>query len=161
MPINDQPMTNDILMQFHRAWTMLRDAVEPWSAEQWASGDVDFLIPVRHAVHAAEAALFYACETPKDFPWGEATQGDWEGAPANELTSREDAPDLINRAEKAFEVWLKAQGDAGLLAAETAFKWTGPTKLARTLYVLRHVQHHVAVMNTELRRRGLPTAKWK
>ena len=66
----------------------------------------------------------------------------------------------LDEVEAQVQSWLDGLGDAGLLESETRCPWTGDYVLCRALYLLRHVQHHLAQMNTELRRRGIDRPKW-
>jgi hypothetical protein len=51
--------------------------------------------------------------------------------------------------------------DAALLESESVHPWTGPTRLGKLIYDLRHLQHHLGAISAELKRRGIqPFARW-
>jgi hypothetical protein len=45
--------------------------------------------------------------------------------------------------------------DAALLESETVHPWTGQIRLGKILYELRHIQHHLGMVDAELSRRGI------
>ena len=48
-----------LIDHFDRSWTMLRDAINTFPADQWRAGEVDHLIPARHA------AQIIPCASPR------------------------------------------------------------------------------------------------
>ncbi|GAF93600.1 unnamed protein product [marine sediment metagenome] len=151
----------EVYAQFRRAFSMLRGSIEAFGEEEWRGGDIDFLIPCRQAYHAIESVEYYLSEYPGEFKWGHRFDGDWEGMPAGELPTQEEVLDYLDEMQATVDAWLKGLGDEGLLAPQKGFPWTGKTPLGRALYVLRHGQHHLAEMNTELRRRGIDRPDWQ
>ena len=51
--------------------------------------------------------------------------------------------------------------DETLLEPETVHPWSGQTRMDKTLYVLRHSQHHLGAVEAELSRRGIKAATWE
>jgi uncharacterized damage-inducible protein DinB len=151
----------EVADQFRRAFAMLRGSIEAFPDEEWRKGDVDLLIPCRQVWHVVEAVEYYLSEYPGEFKWGHRFDGDWEGTPAGELPSQEGMLAYLDEMASTVEQWLKSLGDEGLLEPQKGFSWTGTCPLGRALYVLRHTQHHLAMMNTELRRRGIERPKWR
>jgi tricorn protease-like protein len=50
--------------------------------------------------------------------------------------------------------------DAALLEPEKMHPWTGQTRMGKTFYMLRHIQHHLGEVNAELCRRGIKGPRW-
>ena len=145
--------------QYDRVWGTLRDAISQLSDEQWRASECAWLAPVRQAYHLVETAEFYGGETSKGYKFG-SLGGNWEESPAAELPAQQQVLELIDRVQPRLRRWLTECSDSDFLAEETDFQWTGGTRLDRALYSLRHSQHHLGQINTELRRRGLPRGKW-
>lgn len=144
--------------QFDRVFSSLRDAIGKCPDDQWISGDVDWLIPARQAFHAVRSADFYRHRSREEFHCPIA--GDWEKTPLAELPARPALLEYLQHTQGAMKQWLTQQSDEAILADEKAFPWTGRTILDRAVYALRHVEHHLAQINSELRRRNLPRGKW-
>ena len=152
------PLTSSVARQFDRMWKSLADAIGHWPADAWQSGDVDFLIPVRLALHAIEAVDFYTQAGPKEFQ--RRTSGNWEFSPATELPPQAEMLDYLATVHTKTRRWLESLGSERLLAEQSEYVWTGPTALDRAVYALRHGQHHLGQINSELRRRNLPRGEW-
>jgi DinB family protein len=150
--------------QFTGVWDMVRRAIDQIPHAQWRSGERVAgkapVIPARTVYHAIEAAEFYAEQTPDTFPWGHRFGVDWEAATPDQLPTAAQARAYLDEVQSRVEAWLSGLDDAALLAPDNLFPWTGGTVLDRALYMLRHTQHHVGEINTELYRRGLPRVKW-
>lgn len=145
-----------------RTWSMWRNAINNIPDAAWRRGDVDYLIPVRHACHVLETAEFYLGDLPADqYPWGSSYHGDWEGSPAEDLPDRATTLALLEKITAFADARLAAMTDELLLAPDHVFPWTGGTRLATMLYLLRHNQHHLGEMHAELRRRDIPRAAWQ
>ncbi len=146
---------------YRRACDMLRESIQsvPDTAWRVAVGDSpEYLVAARQALHVVTTIDFYNAADPSHEQWDEFP--DWEGAAVEELPGRGEVLELLDRNETAVAHTLAALGGAGL-ARETAFPWTGETVLDTHLYNLRHIQHHVAVLNTMLRIWHLETVHWK
>ena len=57
--------------------------------------------------------------------------------------------------------WLAALDDAAMLGASLSDDWRGNCLLDLTMYVLRHSQHHLGDLFSELRRREIDRPKWR
>lgn len=148
--------------QFDRTWAMWRAEIGNIPAAEWRRGEIDYLIPVRHACHVLETVDFYTGELPADhFPWGQRYDGDWEGSPAASLPDRPALLALLDDVTELFDARLAALTDEELCAPAPTFPWAGGSRLSCLLYLLRHTQHHLGELHAELRRRGLPRAEWK
>lgn len=152
----------ELAEQYARAWQMLRSAVRELPEEQWRSGEVTSLVPARHACHVVETADFYSAAVPPDqFGWGRRIGGFWDAMPAGKLPPQGQLLEYLDEVARNIDSWLRASSDQDLLSPEELFPWTGRTVLGRALYLLRHIQHHLAEINAELRRRDLPILDWR
>lgn len=82
---------------------------------------------------------------------------DWENPDASALPSQEELLGLLDRVEEKLATFLS---QADLAGKETQYPWTGSTLLSRAAYCLRHTQHHLADMASDLKRRGLKPPDW-
>ena len=83
-----------------------------------------------------------------------------EETPLADLPSRTRVLELFGDMETTILDWLRGHGDAGLTGSEPTWPWTGDRALGQALYLLRHLQHHVAQMSGECKRRGLGAVVW-
>lgn len=149
-----------VFRQYVRSWRMVEEAIVQIPADTWTTGAVDYLTPARTAYHIVETVEFYSGETPADFPWGHRFGGDWEGMAQEDLPSQKAVLAYLADVKPKVEAWLRTLGDAGLLAADPAFPWTGGRMLDRALYLLRHTHHHVGELWSEIKRRGQSLPDW-
>ncbi len=145
-----------------RTFEMWNEQIGHVPEDLWRTGDVDHLIPARHLCHVVVSADFYTGTTPLDqFNWNKFFDGDWEDMSPDKLPNKETSLQKLAEVRTIVCDRLAALNDDALLAAETLFPWTGPTLLDRMLYLLRHCQHHLGVLNAELRRRDIKRARWR
>lgn len=153
-------MIRDILLEsYHLIWTMYENGFDVIPDEEWAKGDIGYLIPSRLYYHAIEAADFYNSNS-RDFDWGYYGGVDPEEATQKTLPSKEKMREYHIMVKKNITDTLSSMSDADLMAEETVFKWTGSIILSRYLYLLSHYRQHIGEVNAELRRRGLERIKW-
>jgi len=146
---------------YRRACAMLRETIEVVPEKAWytaVADSPDYLVPARQALHVTDTIAFYNGDDPEEKPWDE--HPDWEGAAAEELPGKASVLGLLASNEADVMKRLAELGDAGL-ARPTRFAWTGKTVADTHLYNLRHIQHHVAVLNTMLRVWHMHTVGWK
>ncbi|GAB4446226.1 MAG: hypothetical protein Kow00120_16360 [Anaerolineae bacterium] len=146
--------------QYARTWRELREAVEHCTDAAWKGGDHPVFIPVRLACHLVETVDYYTQDRPEGFQWGAA----WGGADCekDDLGLLPDRAALLAYADTVrtrVDAWLRGASDDELLG-ENTFRWTGDTPMERMIYTIRHSQHHIAEINEELTRRGLPPGDW-
>jgi hypothetical protein len=147
---------------FRRTCEMWRQEIANASEQEWRRGDVDYLIPARHLCHVVVTNSFYTGDTPADrYDWNRLFRGDWEGMSPDALPDKERALQALDEMQECIGGRLRALDDDALRAAETLAPWTGPTVMDKTLYWLRHFQHHLGEVHAELRRRGIPRAAWQ
>ncbi len=147
--------------QFERVWMQVRPAIENCPDAEWKRGDHPAFIPVRLACHLIETVDYYTRPTPEDFRWDEQ----WGGADSlegdlNALPSRDALLAYLEKVRARVDAWLRGASDEELLGGNP-FEWTGASPMERMVYTLRHSQHHLAEINEELTRRGLPPAEWR
>lgn len=152
--------------QLEATWKQWRKAIDQIPADQWRDGDVDYLIPARHALHVVNTVDGYCrCEQPAS--WNSLTEAhfgrnlDWEGTPASELPDQAETLGYLESVRTRTNQWLMAMSDQELLQPQGAFPWTGPNILSRLIYVIRNSQDHTGQLNAELRRRDLPRSAWE
>lgn len=149
-----------IAEQFSRTWSMLREAVSLYPPERWTTSEPSFeptLAPARQALHAVETVEYYLSDDPDGFSWGARFGVDWESGDVDRLPSQQDI--LVYADEVGGTLQLRVRRMT--VGAASVFPWTGGSVAEHWLYVLRHTQHHVAVMNAMLTMKGQPTANWK
>jgi len=148
--------------QWARTWSMWEAMIRSIPDAEWRQGDNDYLIPARHLIHVAVGDDVFTSDTPFDGydPLQRFGVGAW-GTSADELPGKEAALAKLAEIRAAVEARLAELDDAALLEPEQAHPWTGPTRLGKLIYNLRHVQHHLGEVNAELIRRGLEGVGWK
>ena len=156
----DLTISGALRRQFQRAFHILRDAMQQLDDLQWPAGEVDWLIPARQVLHGLSSVDFYSRPAPV-FGLSKKQFVDWEKASPDELPTRAEMLEYLEKIALTTDAWLASLSDAQLLVEETQFAWTGRSILDRAMYCLRHLQHHTAIVNSELRRRGLKRGEWQ
>jgi len=54
--MTDYPITRTLQEQFRRSWKIWTDMIRNVPKDQWATGENEYLIPVRHCYHTIAAA---------------------------------------------------------------------------------------------------------
>jgi len=152
--------------QLEATWKQWSKAIEQIPADQWRDGDVDYLIPARHALHVVNTVDGY-CRSEQPASWNSLAEAhfgrslDWEGTPASQLPDQAETLGYLEAVRTRAHQWLMDLSDERLLQPQEAFPWTGPNVLSRLIYVIRNSQDHTGQLNAELRRRGLPRSAWE
>ena len=154
--------------QFARTWAELREAIELTPDDEWRNPDPcgqHYLTPVRQALHAVNAAHAYLHRSKEEAFGPEALRRrrfpvDPEQSPVEQLPAKSELLAYLDDTARAVDDRLRQATDAEL-EAPSVFPWAGGTVCEQWVYMLRHNQHHYAVLNTMLRTRGLPTGQWK
>lgn len=155
-------ISNALADQFSRAWAMAMDAVRRFPEEAWCEAPDERMQPARIAYHILKAAERYTWLGPDDeFSANQQYKLDWVQTPAQDLPSREEALQHLEQAKDRSMEWIKHFDEDQFTSGAAQWPWTGNCVLAQAMYHLRHLQHHMAELNIELRRRGLPTVEWK
>ena len=148
--------------QWARTWQMWEEMIQCIPDDEWTRGDIDYLVPARHLIHAAVGDDVFSADTPFDqydnLQWFGV--GEWGTSP-DELPSKEAALNKLADIRSTVEQRLTKLDDTVLLEPETAHPWTGATRVGKLIYNLRHIQHHLGEVNAELIRRGIEGVGWK
>ena len=156
------PVTDALLDHFQRTWAMLRDAVVAFPEDAWLDVKKPDRVPARIGYHILLSSERYTWQgSAGDYLPNRRYSLNWETVPLVDLPDKIQLLEHFNAMEVTTLNWLRSHGDAGLTAGKPTFPWTGSCILAQALYLLRHLQHHLAEFNVELRRIGLATADWK
>ncbi len=157
--MNDNNVTGAVLEHYRRALEVFREAITAFPEDEWRKGDIDYLRPAGVAYHIVECTDFYTGDqSVYEFAWGGRFGVDWENTDSDRLPNQEQVLEYLDEIEEKLNEWFRK---TDLLAAETMFPWTGPTGLARAIYNLRNIQHHVSEMCLELTRRGYQSPEWQ
>ncbi|MBT3341528.1 MAG: DinB family protein [Gemmatimonadetes bacterium] len=152
--------------QLGATWKQWRKAIEQIPPDHWRTGDIDYLIPARHALHVINTVHGY-CRHEQAESWNGLTDEffgrslDWEGTAADELPDQTQCLAYLEHVGDLTRAWLDGLSDEEILSPQEAFPWTGPNLLSRMIYVIRHSQDHSGQLNAELRRRDLPRSAWE
>jgi hypothetical protein len=149
--------TEAVADQYMRTFIMLREAVRGFGAQDWLEGETNYQRPVSIALHIGQSLGMYAALKPGDSVEDALMQINWESPDASIFPDQDRFLAFLKRVEEKIAFFIK---EADLDSEETQFPWTGSSKLSRTLYSLRHAQHHLADMAMELQRRGLKSPDW-
>jgi hypothetical protein len=141
--------------QWSRVLDMWEGLIRSIPDDEWARGELGYLTPARHAIHALDQydpAEWFGAEvraSPFDIP----SEILWSKEKA--LAKLAETRAILNERVAGFDL------TAALFEPETAHPWAGPTRLDKMLYVLRHSQHHLGAVEAELSRRGIRAATWE
>ncbi|MFA9404012.1 MAG: DinB family protein [Anaerolineales bacterium] len=144
--------------QFLRTLSMLRIAVSTFPESEWRVGESLYQRPASLALHIVQSIDFYSALKPGDSSEDPLTQINWEERNSSKLPSQEELLGFLDKVEERLANFI-AKSD--FQAEEKLFLWTGFTVLSRAMYNLRHTQHHLADMATELQRRGFTPPDWQ
>jgi hypothetical protein len=142
--------------QFERVFGSLRDALSKMDDQQYRASDCEWLAPIRQAYHLVETAEFYTNQSVDEG----APPLDWDNGPVEALPSKSELIAYLDRVQPRVCQWLTGTPDDVFLSNEADFNDSGGTRLDRAVVSLRHAQHHLAQINAELRRKGLPRGAW-
>lgn len=159
--MSDTPMAAEVKDHFARAWNMLIAAAGNFGDNGWRVADDARIQPARIACHVLMAAERYTWTGEPDTYLDQRVHSfDWQEDAVTTFPGREDCLRLLQDMKGRCLAWVDGF-ENGLSAEKPAWPWTGKTALGQALYHLRHLQHHLAELNAELRRRGLPTVEWQ
>ena len=156
---NSQPVTEALRQEHAEGFRMFTDAVQRISDEEWGRGGIWTEVPARAALHTLLCARYYIAPTGVNFSWEPGGVVFWK-SPISELPTRVQMLEQIATVAAETNAYLVQNGDEGLLHQTSA---TNParTRVANMIYALRHLQHHVAQISAECKRRGFGAAKWE
>lgn len=162
MTLGEDACAKALADQFGRSWEMVLEAVRAFPEEEWRVAEEDRYQPARIVHHLLFAADRYTWSGAADaYAPKRAPAFDWAKSPVESLPDRETALRQVEQAKADSLAWVEGLGSSGLVGEKAMWAWTGESALAQGIYHLRHLQHHMAELNVELRRRGLATVKWR
>jgi hypothetical protein len=152
------PMAEAMADQFMRSLAMLREAMMAFPAEEWRKGDTPYERPAGLALHIVESLHSYSALKPGEYAEDAGLDVNWEEKDSSKLPTQNKLLTYLDEVEENLACFLT---DADLKATEELFRWTGSTMLSRTIYMLRHTQHHLSELCLELHIRGLQAPEWQ
>jgi hypothetical protein len=147
-------MTEILLEQLERTWGMVAELIEACPDEEWRKGDSAYFVPGCQLYHLLDCAQCLCGNPPTPPPTPKTYGPHWEAAG---LPTREQLRGMLEKARGDARAWISGYSDEELGTRKVRNR----TVLEQIVYAIRHNQYHVAVVNAEMRRRGLPRMAWK
>jgi hypothetical protein len=144
--------------QWLRMLFMLRYTISTVPADSWQEGETLYQRPAGLALHIIQSIDFYTAEKPGEGSKEPLTQINWEVRDSTKLPTQAALLEYLDKVEERLAHFLIKMD---FQAEEGHFNWTGKTILSRTIYSLRHSQHHLADLAMEMKRRGLKPPDWQ
>jgi hypothetical protein len=151
------PIPEALADQFLRLVWMLREAVGRFDEKDWLQADTDYRRPAGLALHIVQTMDQFSSLAPGEHAQESLADVNWQDPDVAVFPSQAELLDYLARVESRLARFLS---EADLDQAENQFPWTGSSYLSRALYSLRHSQHHLADMASELQRRGQEPPSW-
>ncbi|MEM7627746.1 MAG: DinB family protein [Planctomycetota bacterium] len=156
-----EPLTAALRQEFAEGFRMFRDAVDRLNDTQWGEGEPSWTeVPARATMHTLLCAAFYIAPSREGFDWEPGGVRYWED-PVHKLPDRAATRAQLERVAADTDRFLRQHGDEGLLREPAESAGQNQTRVAWMVYALRHLQHHVAQLSAECKRRGLGAAAWE
>lgn len=160
--MTDTKVADSLTDHFTRTWDMLLEAASHFPEKNWYESQDERMQPARIVYHILMGTDRYTwLGAADDYASKRQFSLDWMKAPVQEFPCQKDALKHLEDAKAKTLAWIQHFGPSGLVSDKPLWPWTGSCVLAQGLYHLRHVQHHLAELNVELRQRGLPDVEWK
>jgi hypothetical protein len=156
--IEANPGAEALADQFLREHSMLRIAINECPEGEWLEGDTLYRRPAGLALHIVQTIDNYSTRKPGEGADHPLTRIRWQERDSAKLPSQDALLQYLEHAEQRLAGLISS---SDLMAKEEMFPWTGSSILSRLLYTLRHSQHHLADLITELERRGYGPAGWE
>ena len=152
------PQAEALADQFMRALSMFRIVVSAFPEEAWFVGETLYQRPAGLTLHIVQSIHYYSARKPGEHLEDALTHVNWQERDASKLPSRSE---LLAFHSKVEERLAKFIAESDFSAQEELFPWTGFTIMSRLLFTIRHMQHHLADLTTELQRRGVRAPDWQ
>lgn len=152
------PQAESLADQFLRLFSALRIALGRVPDDEWRKGDSLYRRPAALTLHLLQSVDFFSAKTAGENSGDPLYDVNWQEREASRLPDKEAMLKYMALVEQRLANFLAA-ADFG--AAEPDFPWTGKTVLSRTLYNLRHAQHHFADLAMEMTHRDLNPPDWQ
>jgi len=157
-----EPVAKSLADHFTRTWDMMLQAVNHFPENEWYDSPDERLQPARIVYHVLMGSDRYTWLGPADDYLSKRQFSlDWMKTPVQEFPCKRDAISHLEEAKAKTLEWIQHFDPNGLVSEKPLWPWTGDCVMAQGLYHLRHIQHHLAELAVELRRRGLPAVDWK
>ncbi|NQU11545.1 DinB family protein [bacterium] len=149
--------------QYAKVCDTVRSVIQTYPPAEWTRRKKGCL-PVQQVYHTIGGLQMYC--GPGEFRWDERFLGadgrfSWRTDPANP-PSQSEMLDYLDRIQRHTDRWLASLSDAQILEQhEPTGRHTGRCLLDRLVYLLRHTQHHLGMIESDLIRRGLKLPEWK
>ena len=136
-------LTEDMLDQYRRAISMLRDTIGKFNVEQWTSGISQFQVPAKVAYHVIECLDAYFREDPDaEYTWGYRFGAPFWELPDEKQPSQDALLEYLQDLEERIAHELSSLTDAELAEPHDAERRHAGTRLGHYVYALRHTMHH-------------------
>ncbi|MFX1565117.1 MAG: hypothetical protein ACFFCH_03920 [Promethearchaeota archaeon] len=159
------PIAYELAGQLESMWTMIREAINLVSDEEWTHGiqnDKDWYYSLR-VYHIIETAEFYSRDTHQGMQWG-ARLGKvnwWETITHQEAATKVGKSDMLiysDEIAKYIRDKLQKFSDQDLLEQD-GFHWFSSI-LIKYVYLIRHNTYHLGELTQFLRLLGKERIKW-
>lgn len=148
-------MIDETRKAFLTSIEMLEDGIAKIADDQWRSGTEVYLVPAYIAYHIMMGLEWFVTTLPAKEHIETRRFNLDESTPVDEMPERraalEDLAWITERVENWFSQWLREATDGKANAS----------RMEKTLYFLRHTQHHVGEFSTAARLLGQEHPTWK
>ena len=148
-----------LLLELNATWVQARELIEGCPNEQWREGDYVYFVPARQMYHLIDCATILLGNPPKRPPTPKPFGSHWDG-PVEALPSQGQLLDLLGRVEADARDWIGGLSESKWVDSDIGLS-TEKTPLAHVVYAIRHNAYHLAIVNGEMRRRGLARMTWR
>ena len=139
----DNPLCADLLHNFQKTISMLKNTIKAFNAEQWLRGVSFFEVPAKVAFHTVDCLDYYFLENQEAYKWGYRFGGGWWELKDDELPSQPDLVKYLEEIEAKIIQLLVNMQDHELSQPHD----TENTRLGYYIYALRHTIHHQGALN--------------
>ena len=154
-------IADDLIGQLEATWIMTQELIDACPDESWHVGQERYFVPACQLYHLLDCAQCLCGNPPKPAPTPKPFGAHWNG-PENEIPTREQLRGLLEKVRHDAAAWIRGLSDADLTSVgHPTVTREGSTPFGQVIYAIRHNQYHLAVVNSEMRRRGLPRMQWR
>ncbi len=152
-------LTNDLRMQYKKAFQTIRGIVEAFPEDRWRKPHGhDYYLPCRIAYHLAVVIGNNVANGFKDPDFSaNLPYGRWTDATAEILPDKAGFLAYFDGAvSKAEQVLSVLTDDDMILPSETQRAWMGACQMGVHLYMMREISDHTGELNKMLIENGVP-----
>ncbi len=148
-------MLAELSKAFDDAIWMFADGIRKIDDPHWKQGPDDYLIPARIAYHLLKSFEWLINVLPREeFLAFRKYKLDWLG-PVEPMPGREEMLGDLDLLRQQVKIWLEEAGHLDPAGPEAG------EKVAKALYFLRHVQHHIGEYSIIAHLLHCETPEWK